>query len=159
MRAQEFITEMQMGTYMKGGITPTKAPDSYSAYKRNSKIAYDIVKTVSKLPTSKEKFEYIFNLKDGQTSNSIRVVDSEGVAYGIKDYNADTGEVTVSRGGALGTVNIDDLEFKGKERSISSTKKTWIFSTPAIQKIKSATARGGRPPKSDSSYSFPNRLW
>ena len=161
MKAHEFITEMQIGKYTSGGITPSSTPIT----RKNSKIAYDTVKAIANAPTAKDKIDIITNLKVGRTSNKISVTDQNGNKYGFREYNEQSGDIElVDRQGKPYKTNVDYLEFVGKERSMSTSIKKWVFKSSKIlaSDIEKPTPtpdakKKGRPAK--PTYTMPDRLW
>jgi hypothetical protein len=84
------------------------------------------------------------------------------MVYLSKFVHSSTGKLTVSMSTTLYTVDVDSLEFLGKERSPSSTIKKWLFKTNNLEiqgkmKPKLDAAKKGRPSK--PTYTMPNRLW
>ena len=158
MRAEEFLPELTVGSYMKGGTSPSRS----SIQNKNAKIAYDIVKSINNADTAKEKIEIITNLSVGKTSNKIVVVGPNDKKYAFQSYDSSTGKLTVSMSTTLYTVDVDSLEFLGKERSPSTTIKKWLFKTNNLEiqgkmEPKLDAAKKGRPSK--PTYTMPNRLW
>ena len=158
MRAGEFLSELTVGSYMKGGTAPSRS----HIQNKNAKIAYDIVKSINNAGTAKEKIEIITNLSVGKTSNKIVVVGPNDKKYAFQSYDSNTGKLTVSMSTTLYTVDVDSLEFLGKERSPSTTIKKWVFKTNNLEiqgkmEPKLDAAKKGRPSK--PTYTMPNRLW
>jgi hypothetical protein len=163
MKASEFITEMQIGRYASGGTVPTKDPLSRSSIKKNSKLAYDIVKSVNNAPTSRDKIEILSSLTAGKTTNKIVIIGPNDKRYAFQSYDKGSGKLTVSLSTTLFNVDVDSLEFLGKERIISNTTKKWLFKTDHLEPIgkmdtKPSDTKKGRPLKPDYS-SMPTRLW
>jgi hypothetical protein len=163
MRAIEIISELTVGRIATGGITP-QVPKSI--YNQNAKLAYNIVKDVMTAPTAKEKFEILFNLKAGNTTNIIRLLGPNGKKYSPASYDKETGIIKLV--GAAGdrsySTSVDNLEFKGKERTISSTKKYWNFSFNDMKQDKKPEVsepgtKRGRPRNPTPSSTAPLRLW
>ena len=163
MKAKEFISELTVGRIATGGITP-QVPKSI--YKQNARLAYNIVKDVMTAPTAKEKFEILFNLKAGNTSNVIRLLGPNGKKYSPASYDEATGVIKLigASGNRSFSTSVDSLEFKGKERTISSSTKYWNFSFNDIQQdekpeVSEPTTKRGRPRKPTPSSTAPLRLW
>jgi hypothetical protein len=162
MRAEEFISELTVGKYATGGTVPTKDPISRAAFRKNSKIAYDIVKSVNDAPTSKDKIEILSNLTAGKTTNKIVIVGPNDKRYAFQSYNKEDGKLTVSLSTTLYTVDVDSLEFLGKERIMSGTTKKWLFKTDDLKsqgkmEPKSSDVKKGRPKKPN--FVVPDFRW
>lgn len=158
MRAKDFISELNVGSYMKGGTTPSKS----HIQNKNAKIAYDVVKSISNADTAKEKIEIITNLSAGKTSNKIVVVGPADEVYTFRSYDKDSGQLSLSFSNRLFTADVNSLEFLRKERSPSTTIKKWIFKVTDVDpqgKIKTAATnvKKGRPSK--PTFTMPDRLW
>ena len=163
MKAKEFISELTVGRIATGGITPS-VPSA--VYKQNARIAYNIVKDVMTAPTAKEKFEILFNLKAGNTSNKIRLFGPNGKKYSPDSYDPSTGIIKLVglSGNRSFSTSVDNLEFKGKERTLSSSTKYWNFSFNDIQQdekpeVSEPTTKRGRPRNPTPSSTAPLRLW
>lgn len=159
------MNEMQIGRIATGGPTHLA---SNPAAKQNARIAYEIVVAVGNADTAKEKFEILNNLKAGQTTNKIVLVDPNGKKYSVVSYDQSTGAIQLLSwtGSRPVSTKVDNLKFKGKERSISSTKKNWIFSfdemeqgEPTIKTPSDSSVKRGRPRNPTPSASAPLRLW
>jgi hypothetical protein len=162
MRVREIISELTVGRYASGGVVPTKDPRSLGSIRKKSKLAYDIVKSVNNAPTSRDKIDILANLDAGKTSNSIVIVGPGDKRYAFQSYDKEAGTLTVSLSTTLYTVDVDSLEFLGKERTMSSTKKKWLFKTDNLDlqgkmEPKADAVKKGRPSK--PTYSFPKSLW
>jgi hypothetical protein len=158
MKITDLLVEMQMGRYASGGTTPTGGPIA----KKNAAIAYNVVKSIGNAPTAREKIDIITSLKAGTTTNKIVINDQHGKHYSFKGYDKSTGDISLANmQGIPCKTNVEDLEFVGKERSISSTIKKWIFTSNKIVSLDSDTPDpkrgGGRPSK--PVYTLPSRLW
>lgn len=161
MRAQEFITEASIGKYASGGIVPSSTPIT----RKNAKLAYDVVKSINQAPTAKDKIEVITSLKAGGSTNKISIINQHGEPYGFREYNKSTGDIElVNRQGKAFRTNVDSLEFVGKERSVSTSIKKWVFKTDNIQisdtepqKSIQEPKKKGRPSK--PKYNIPNNPW
>ena len=162
MKAKEFLSELTVGKYATGGTTPSKDPVATSAFRKNSKIAYDIVKSVSNAPTSKDKIEILANLDAGRTANKIVVIGPSDKRYAFQSYDSSTGKLTVSISNTLYTVDVDSLEFLGKERIMSGSLKKWLFKTDNLE-VQGKMEPNPNSPKKPSSakpkFVVPNRLW
>jgi hypothetical protein len=151
MKIREFITEMRIGKYASGGIIPSSSPIT----RKNSKIAYDTVKAINDAPTAKDKIDIITNLEVGRTTNQILVTDQKGNKYGFKEYNKQSGDIElIDRRGNPYRTNVDYLEFVGKERSMSTSIKKWVFTSSKISALdiekptpKPDAKKKGRPAK------------
>lgn len=161
MRAKEFITEASIGKYASGGIVPSSTPIT----RKNAKLAYNVVKAIAQAPTAKDKIDVITGLKAGGSNNRISVIDQNGVPYGFRDYDKSTGNIElVNRQGKPYKTSVDSLEFVGKERSISSSVKKWVFKTDSIQPSDVESPQPAQEPKKKGRpakpvYSIPDRLW
>lgn len=162
MKAKEFLSELTVGKYATGGTTPTKDPFATSAFRKNSKIAYDIVKSVNNAPTSKDKIEILANLDAGKTTNKIVIVGPKDKRYAFQSYDKAAGTLTVSLATTLYTVDVNSLEFLGKERIMSNTSKKWLFKTDNLE-VQGKMEPNPNSPKKPSSakpkFVVPNRLW
>jgi hypothetical protein len=161
MKIKEFISELTVGRYASGGVVPSKPG---AAVRKNSKIAYDIVKSVNAAATSKEKIEILSNLTAGNTANKIVIVGPDGERYTFRSYDKDSEKLTVSLSTSpkIYTTDVNSLEFLGKERSVSTTLKKWLFKTDNLEvqgkvEPKQDTAKKGRPAK--PTYTMPDKFW
>jgi hypothetical protein len=138
MRLKEIISEGKIGQfpgsmhritapYTAGGPRVTE-PGFVKAAKQKK---YQRLLAFNDLKTDKEKFEFIYNLKDAKATNKI-VFEIPGTAgTKIVDYNPQTGEVkfSVSRGPNvdLYSGNANNFKFLGREKVTSSGVTKYKF--------------------------------
>jgi len=116
------------------------------------------------LPTDKEKFDFLYNLKQGKTTNQIVIPGTGKNNYQIQSYDPATGDIVVTfhAGSARNTYrgNTKDFVFRGSQKPGAGSARNYIFSPRSLEMIDSQPTRAGAPsgPRKKQ-YTFPKMPW
>ena len=133
--------------------------------------AYKRTKDFNELKTAKEKFNFLYNLTAGKTSNKIRIEGPSGIhgysnnLYHIQSYNPSTGDITLTlktrESDNTVTGNVNDFTYKGRMGTATGSAKTYTFIPGKLTMVgsepKTATNTLGRP--GAKKYNFPKMPW
>lgn len=126
-------------------------------------------KDFNELSTGKEKFDFIYFLKTGKTSHSVKVSqtpDNIRNSLKIQDYDKDTGEITLTKSSSSGYItvykgNTNNFEFIKRQRPVSSSQYSYIFTPGKIEEVDSYNSDKPRlktgPNK--KKWDIPNSPW
>ena len=129
--------------------------------------SYKRTKDFNELETAKEKFDFLYNLTTGKTTNKIRIegptdIGYANAAYRIQTYNPATGDITLllktPQADNVVTGNTNNFKYQGRTKSVGGPK-TYTFIPSELTKVSSTkipTTRG-RPTKKQ--YMFPKMPW
>jgi hypothetical protein len=130
MKVAEILSEMQRGQIYKGGVSYDK---SAPWIKNQMDVAAERTKTIDQLEDPAAKFKFIADLGSNAVRNKVFVKLDDGdklVPMTIKSYDPDTGNIFLGlSGNSLKTyrTNVSTLDFIGRERSPSTSVKTYKF--------------------------------
>jgi hypothetical protein len=115
------------------------------------------------LKTDKEKFDFLYNLKVGKTTNRIVIKGVTG-SYQIKAYNPTTGNIElVTKNGyeeSTAQGNVNNFIFQGRTRAPTGNTKNYTFVPVGITVTDTTPTKRGRPPgPSKKQYDFPKLPW
>ena len=149
---------------------PTVSTIDRSAPWTRSQIAKATKRTkdFNQLATDKEKFDMLYNLPAGKTTNRIVISTTGAGGFGntlqIKAYDPATGNIDLilnSRGKTDEYQgNTNDFKFAGRTRTVSSNAKNYNFVPGKLSHMDSQEKPMGRPgQKKKKEYKFPNMPW
>ena len=167
MRAREFLQEAQAtGTPTRARVmdAPRVSTMDRSAPWTRAAMgqARQRKRSFEELPTDKEKFDFLYTLKKGRTTNRI-VIPRGRQNLQIKSYDPATGDITMtlSTGQQIDTYtgNTNNFKFHKSEKSAAGGPRNYIFSPGSVELVDSARQSDlrGRPKKKQ--YTFPNMPW
>jgi len=159
MRANEFITEAGNPQMVARRISaPGVSTVDYSAPWVQAKMqqARQRKKSFNELETDKEKFDFLYKLKTGKTTNTIKIQGPSPDRFGapitlnIENYNPATGDIELvgyARQGRAGSqelkyrANTGTFEFGGRSRKGLAGAYNYSFSPGRSLELISQQAR------------------
>ena len=129
MKITEIISEMQMGSVYTGG--PSTIDRTAPWVKQAMDQAGRLTQDINSIENPGEKYKYInkLNSPSSKTRVMANVGDKQRVMT-VKSYDPETGELVMAVSPSSLTsykANATDLEYMGRERSVSSNKKYYKF--------------------------------
>jgi hypothetical protein len=135
MKITEIISEMQVGRVYSGG--PSTIDRTSPWIKQAMDQAGKLTQAINKIEDPGEKYKYITGLKSPSSKTQVMAnVGDKQRLMTVKSYDPATGEIVMATSGSSLTsykANVSDLEYIGRERSVSSNKKYYKFLVKDLQ--------------------------
>ena len=116
------------------------------------------------LATAKEKFDFIYKLKN--TSTKLRILGQGHNPYHIQSYDPATGNISLllktSQGDKIVTGNTNDFTYQGRHSTSTSGGKTYTFVPGKVTAVSTGPQQAvrGRPiGPAKKKYDFPKMPW
>jgi hypothetical protein len=124
-------------------------------------------KDFNQLATDKEKFDMLYNLPTGKTTNRIVISTSgtggQGRTFQIKSYDPATGNIDLILNSSGKTdqyqANTNNFKFVGRTRMPSNSTKNYNFTPGELSHTDSQDKPVGRPVAKKKEYKFPTMPW
>ena len=118
----------------------------------------------NKLKTAKEKFDFLYNLTAGKTTNKIRIEGPSARVYYIQSYDPKTGNITLSiktrESNNTVSGNVNNFTYKGRMGTATGSAKTYTFIPGELTIVGSEPKQLGRPAgPAKKKYNFPRMPW
>jgi hypothetical protein len=136
--------------------------------KRAKQQKYNREKQFKALTTAKEKFDFLYGLEKGKSTNQIRIQGPSNLTYHIQQYNPVTGDIVLLLKGLQSddTIkgNTSNFVYQGRQASGATGPKIYIFIPQDLTTISSEPkikkTNRGRPTGSvKKQYKFPPNPW
>ena len=116
------------------------------------------------LVTGKEKFDFIYFMKEGSSNHRVAILSSDGQgSLKVSEYNRETGDITLQKNrGYVTTVytgNTNNFEFVKRERQVSGPQIRYIFNPGKLEEIDHYTKPQKQNPKPTKKWDIPNSPW
>ena len=138
--------------------------------------AYKRTVDFNALKTDKEKFDFLYNLTAGKTSNRIVIpgprrtaitASSHSNPMKIQSYNPATGEIELLHNHSTGdkeiyTGNVNNFKFLGRSRPSGNSNKDYTFDPGSLTQVSvtpGQTKRGRPTGPANKQYNFPKLPW
>lgn len=132
MKVSEILSEMQWGQIYKGG--PSTIDRSAPWVKAGMKKAAKIVTDIDSLDNAGEKFDYLYKLQSKTSKPRLTAkVGNTTHRLVVKDYNPESGEITVAINHDIFKTSAAGLTYDGRERSPSTPVKTYKFTVSNLE--------------------------
>jgi hypothetical protein len=177
MKIQELLEGVRKSPSQYGGGAPSMSAQRMTAppistvdrsapwTKASIGQAYKRTKDFNELKTAKEKFDFLYNLTAGKTTNKIRIEGpSRSRVYYIQSYDPKTGNITLSiktrESNNTVSGNVNDFTYKGRMGTATGSAKTYTFIPGELTMLGSEPTQLGRPAgSSKKKYNFPRMPW
>lgn len=133
--------------------------------KKAKKQKYDREQQFKKLATDKQRFDFLYQLEQGKSSNKISIKGAGDETYHVQQYDPATGDIILLvktlQGNDMVKGNTKNFLYQGRHGTYAGSPKTYTFVAKDLIPVSSQpkTKRGRPTGPVKKKYQFPPNPW